>query len=90
MHVDLELDELNTARQSCIDEGLLTSAWGKGNLRITKKGRQYVKYNALADEEVEAALKEAIRTPWLERRSALVSLVLVARLRSDAPAASGE
>jgi hypothetical protein len=31
------LDEYEQLEQSCVDEGLLTKAFGKGNLRITKK-----------------------------------------------------
>jgi hypothetical protein len=60
---------------------LLTSAWGKGRLRITKKGRNFVKLAAMADDEVASAVQRATRSPWLERRQALVTLVLVARLR---------
>jgi hypothetical protein len=71
-------------RQSCLDDGLLTSAFGRGNLRITKKGRKVVKYKAVTDEVVADALQEALRTPWLERREALVAVVLVAKERLSA------
>jgi hypothetical protein len=63
---------------SCIDDGLLARGFG-GKLRITKKGRDAVKLAAIADAEVASALAEALRTPWLERRQALVALVLFAR-----------
>jgi hypothetical protein len=73
--------EFERLRQSCIDEGLLAPAFGRGNLRITKKGREVVKLAAITDEEVASALQEALRTPWLDRRSALVAVVLLARQR---------
>jgi hypothetical protein len=75
------LAEYEQLEQSCIDEGLLTKAFGKGNLRITKKGQQFVKLAAATDEEVAATLQEAVHTPWLERREALVTLVVFARHR---------
>ena len=53
-------DEFKQLHQSCIDDGLLTSAFGRGNLRITKKGRQFVKLAAATDEEVLSALQEAV------------------------------
>jgi hypothetical protein len=74
-------EEFKKLHQSCIDDGLLTKAFGRGNLRITKKGREFVKFAAMADEEVASALQEAIHTPLLERREALVTLVLLARER---------
>jgi hypothetical protein len=52
-------DEYKELRQSCVDDGLLTKAFGRGNLRITKKGREVVKRMAVLDEEVAAALQEA-------------------------------
>jgi hypothetical protein len=82
------LDEYDQIEQSCIDEGLLTKAFGKGNLRITKKGQQFVKLAAATDEEVFAALQEALATPWLERREALVTLVVIARQRQPSGEAS--
>jgi hypothetical protein len=68
-------------RQSCVDDGLLTKAFGRGNLRITKKGQEVVKRMAVLDEEVAAAVQEALGTPVLERREALVTLLLFARRR---------
>jgi hypothetical protein len=75
------IDEFKRLRQSCIDDGLLTRAIGRGNLRITKKGRELVKRGASLDEEVASALQDVLRTRWLDRREALVSLVLFARQR---------
>jgi hypothetical protein len=75
------IDEFKRLRQSCIDDGLLTRAIGSGNLRITKKGRELVKRGASLDEEVASALQDVLRTRWLDRREALVSLVLFARQR---------
>ena len=76
-------DEFKELRQSCIDDGLLKRAFGRGNLRITKKGRQVVKLAAIADEEVASALQEAVSAPLLERRQALVTLLLFARQREQ-------
>jgi hypothetical protein len=76
-------DEFKELQQSCIDDGLLTPAFGRGNLRITKKGRQLVKLAAIAVEEVASALEWAVHTPLLERRQALVTVVLVAREREQ-------
>jgi hypothetical protein len=74
-------DEFTKLHQSCVDDGLLAPAFGRGNLRITKKGREVVKLAAIVDEEVRSALQDALRTPWLQRREALVTLVLFARQR---------
>ncbi len=74
-------EEFKELEQSCLDDGLLAPAFGRGNLRITKKGREVVKLAVIVDEEVASALQDALRTPWLERRSALVALVLLARQR---------
>jgi hypothetical protein len=74
-------DEYRELRQSCVDDGLLTKAFGRGNLRITKKGQEVVKRMAVLDEEVAAAVQEALGTPLLERREALVTLLLIARQR---------
>jgi hypothetical protein len=73
--------EVEQLEQSCLDDGLLASAFGRGNLRITKKGRELVKISAIVDEEVASALQDALRTPWLERRQALVDLVLLIRTK---------
>ncbi len=73
-------EEFEELRRSCIEDGLLGRGFG-GQLRITKKGREVVKLAAVVDEEVASALQDALRTPWLERRSALVALVLLARQR---------
>jgi hypothetical protein len=74
------LEKFEELRASCIGDGLLTRGLG-GYLRITKKGRKFVKLAAITDEEVSSALQDALRTPWLDRRGALVSLVLFARQR---------
>ena len=74
------LEEFEELQTSCIEDGLLTRTFG-GQLRITKKGRELVKLTAIVDEEVAWGVQEALRTPWLDRRSALVSLVLLARQR---------
>jgi hypothetical protein len=74
-------DEYKELRQSCIDDGLLKKAFGRGNLRITKKGQEVVKRMAVRDAEVAAAVQEAVHTPLLERREALVTLLLFARQR---------
>jgi hypothetical protein len=71
-------DEFKKLHQSCIDKGLLAPAFGRGNYRITKKGRELVKLAAVVDDEVATALEDALHTPWMERREALVSLVLFA------------
>jgi hypothetical protein len=68
-------------KQSCVEDGLLKPAFGAGNLRITKKGQDFVNGAAIADPEVGEALEEAVRSPWRERRGALVSLLLFARER---------
>ena len=70
-------EEFEELRTSCIEDGLLARGFG-GQLRITRKGREVVKLAAVVDEEVASALQDALRTPWLERRSALVALVLLA------------
>jgi hypothetical protein len=72
------IDELKKLQQLCVDIGLLTKAFGRGNLRITKQGSGVVRLAAALDEEVASAVQEALRTPWLERREALVSLLLFA------------
>lgn len=74
-------EELKELEQSCLDDGLLAPAFGRGNLRITKKGREVVKLAAITDEEMASALQGALRTPWLERRSALVTLMLSTQQR---------
>jgi hypothetical protein len=74
------LEEFEQLHASCIEDGLLTRGFG-GKLRITKKGQDFVKVAAITDEEVSFALQEALRTSWLDRRSALVAVVLVARSR---------
>src|SRR5205807_6216894 len=76
-------EEFEELRRSCIEDGLLTRTFG-GRLRITKKGQELVKRAAILDEEVAWGVQEALRTSWLDRRSALVSLVLTARLRMGA------
>jgi hypothetical protein len=73
-------EEFKELRQSCLDDDLLAPVFG-GKLRITKKGREVVKVAAITDQEVASALQDALRTPWLERRSAFVALVLLARQR---------
>ncbi len=73
-------EEFKELQTSCLEDGLLARGLG-GRLRITKKGREAVKLAAIVDEEVASALQDALRTPWLERRSALVALVLLARQR---------
>lgn len=78
-------EEFKGLEQSCLDDGLLAPAFGRGNLRITKKGREVVRLAAITDEEVASALQDALRTPWLERRGALVTLVLFARQRLRSP-----
>jgi hypothetical protein len=75
------LEDLVRLEQSCLEDGLLARAFG-AKLRITKKGQKVVKLPAVADEEVASALEEALREPWLERRAALVSVLLLARMRS--------
>lgn len=60
--------EYERLQQSCIDEGPLTRAFGNGNLRITRKGQQFVKIAAITDEEVAAAIQEAVSTRWRDRR----------------------
>jgi hypothetical protein len=76
------LEDFVRLEQSCLDDGLLAPAFG-GNVRITKKGVKVVKLAAVADEEVASALKEALREPWLQRRAALVSVLLLARTRNS-------
>jgi hypothetical protein len=73
-------EELKGLQTLCLEDGLLARGFG-GRFRITKKGREAVKLAAIVDEEVTSALQDALRTPWLERRSALVTLVLFARER---------
>jgi len=73
-------EEFEELRTSCIEDGLLARGFG-GQLRITKRGREVVKLAAIVDEEVASAARDALRTPWMERRSALVALVLLARRR---------
>ena len=70
-------------RQSCVEDGLLKPAFGAGNLRITKKGQNFVKAAATADPEVAAAVQDVLRSPFLKRREELVSVLLFARSRSD-------
>jgi hypothetical protein len=74
-------EEFEELRTSCIEDGLLARGFGR-QLRITKKGRELVKLAAIVDEEVAWGVQEALRTRWLERRGALVALVLLARQRS--------
>ena len=76
------LEDFARLKQSCLEDGLLAPAFGD-NLRITKKGQKLVKLMAVADEEVALALEEALREPWLDRRAALVSVLLFARMRSS-------
>ena len=73
-------DEFRALEQSCLAEGLLKPAFG-GVVRITKKGREVAKATALVDDEVADALREALGSPLLERREALVSVLLLARMR---------
>jgi hypothetical protein len=73
-------DQFNELQASCLEEGLLARGLG-GALRITKKGREAVKLAAIHDGEVASALEEALGTPWLERREALLALLLYARER---------
>jgi hypothetical protein len=68
--------------QVCLDEGLLAPAFGRGNLRITKKGRELVKFAVTVDEEVASALQDTLRSRWLDRRQELVTLVKFARLQT--------
>jgi hypothetical protein len=75
-------EHLARLEQSCLEDGLLAHAFGR-NLRITKKGQNVVKLAALADEDVASALEEALREPWLERRAAFVSVLLLARMRNS-------
>jgi hypothetical protein len=82
------LGEFEDLRASCTEDGLLARGLG-GYLRITKKGREFVKIAAITDEEVADALKDAVRTRWRDRREALVSLVLFARLRAPKTHGSG-
>jgi hypothetical protein len=72
-------EEFKRLEQSCLDDGLLAPAFGRGNLRITKKGAKFVKLASLLDEEVASGVEETLHTPWLERRAALVALLLTAR-----------
>ena len=74
------VDDFKKLEASCIEVGLLTRRFG-GGLRITKRGREAVKLAAATDEEVAAALQDALRTRWLDRGDALVTLVLLARQR---------
>ncbi len=76
------LEDFARLEQSCLEDGLLAPAFG-GHLRITKKGQKVVKLAAVADEEVASALEEALREPWLERRAAFVSVLLLARMRDS-------
>ena len=69
-------------QQACLDDGLLARALGKKNLRITRRGTDFVRVVALADEEIASALEEALHTRWLDRREAFVSVVLLARMRN--------
>jgi hypothetical protein len=69
--------DFNTLEQSCIAEGLLKPAIG-GVPRITKKGREVVKATALVDDEVADALRDALASPLMARREALVSVLLLA------------
>jgi hypothetical protein len=73
-------DELKELEASCIEDGLLTRRFG-GGLRITKRGREVVKLAAITDEEVASALQDVLRTRWLDRGDALLTLVLFARQR---------
>jgi hypothetical protein len=73
-------DELKALERSCVEDGLLATAFG-GSLRITKKGREVVKVAATVDHEVADALRDALRTPWLSKREALVTVLLLTRLR---------
>lgn len=74
-------DDFVRLEESCLEDGLLAHAFGR-NLRITKKGQNVVKLAALVDQEVASALEEALREPWLERRGALVAVLLLARARN--------
>jgi hypothetical protein len=76
------VDDFKKLEVSCIEDGLLTRRVG-GGLRITKRGREVVKLAAITDEEVAAALQEALQTRLLDRGDALVTLVLFARQRSS-------
>jgi hypothetical protein len=73
------VDDFKKLEASCIEDGLL-ARFG-GGLRITKRGREVVKLAAATDEEVAAALQDALRTRWLDRGDALVTLVRFARQR---------
>jgi hypothetical protein len=75
-------EDLARLEQSCLEDGLLAHGFGR-NLRITKKGQNVVKLAALVDEDVASALDEALREPWLERRAAFVSVLLLARMRTS-------
>ncbi len=80
----VSLHDFQRLRASCLEDGLLARTF-RGNLRITKKGRNLVKIMAITDEEVALAVREATSLPWLDRREAFVSLVLLARQRSVRP-----
>jgi hypothetical protein len=71
------LEEWRALEQACFDEGLLAHGFGKLP-RITKKGRELVKQYALIDEGVRDALEWALSEPWLDRRSAFVTVLKTA------------
>ena len=68
-------EDFERLRQLCVEDGLLKPTFGAGNLRITKRGQNFVKVAASADPEVAEAVQDVLRSPFLERREALVSVV---------------
>jgi hypothetical protein len=80
--------EYQELQQFCIEDGLLRPAWGRGNYQISKKGREFVRAAMETDELVASAAKEALSSPRLERREALVALTMFAvqRMRERSPA----
>jgi hypothetical protein len=67
-------------RQACYDADLLARNWRR-NESVTKSGRKLIEAAALVDQEVAAALQDALNEPVTRRTDAMVSVLLLAHGR---------